>query len=127
MDGKRQDLRGRCRRHLCHQGRRDPQLQGDRRFTFDTSRCPPQFPLHPREPIVTLASARYSTRPPCSVEKRSLYREGRRQLAKSGVAVEKLPLLKKLSQPRDRKCPPKSRTSFIGHPSAMKFLRTSRV
>jgi hypothetical protein len=30
--------------------------------------------------------------------------------------------LKKLSQPRDRKCPPKSRTSFIGHPSAMKFL-----
>jgi hypothetical protein len=30
--------------------------------------------------------------------------------------------LKKLAQPRDRKCPPKSRTSFIGHPSAMKFL-----
>src|SRR6266446_6630807 len=70
MDCERQDVRGRCRRHLCHQGRRDPQLQGDRRFTFGTSRCPPQFPLHPREPIVTLASARYSTTPSCSVEKK---------------------------------------------------------
>src|ERR1700756_5026345 len=46
---------------------------------------------------------------------------------KTGVAVEKPPLLKKLHQPRGRKCPPKSRTSFIGHPSAMKFLRTSSV
>jgi hypothetical protein len=45
----------------------------------------------------------------------------------SGVAVEKHPLLKKPSQSRDRKCPPKSGTSFIGHLSAMKFLRISRV
>src|SRR6266478_1060308 len=51
---------------------------------------------------------------------------GRHQLLQSGVA-EKPPLLKKLSQPRGRKGPPKSKTSFIGHPSAMKFLRTSRV
>jgi hypothetical protein len=36
------------------------------------------------------------------------------------------PLSKKLSQASDKKCPPKSRASFIGHPSAMKFLRTSR-
>jgi enamine deaminase RidA (YjgF/YER057c/UK114 family) len=42
------------------------------------------------------------------------------------VAVEKLTLLKKRFQARDRKCPPKSRMSFIGHPSAMKFLRISR-
>jgi hypothetical protein len=43
------------------------------------------------------------------------------------VAVEKPPLLKKRSRRRDRKCPPKSRTSFIGHPSAMKFLRIPSV
>ena len=49
------------------------------------------------------------------------------QLLLTGVAVEKPPLLKKLPLLRDRKCPPKSRTSFIGHPSAMKFLRTSRA
>ena len=34
------------------------------------------------------------------------------------VALEKPALLKKPSQRRDRKCPPKSRTSFIGHPGA---------
>src|SRR5580692_11248623 len=44
------------------------------------------------------------------------------QLLKNLVAVEKPPLLKKLSRRRYRKCPPKSRTSFIGHLSAMKFL-----
>src|SRR6266850_5812116 len=70
MDGERQDLRGRCRRHLCHQGRRDPQLQGDRGFTFGTSRCPPQFPLHPRKPIDTFRLGTVLTRPPCSVEKK---------------------------------------------------------
>jgi hypothetical protein len=43
------------------------------------------------------------------------------------VAVEKPPLLKKPPQPGDGKCPPKSRTSFIGHPGAVKFLRISRV
>jgi hypothetical protein len=34
--------------------------------------------------------------------------------------------LKKTPQPRGRKCPSKSATSFIGHPSAMKSLRISR-
>jgi hypothetical protein len=58
---------------------------------------------------------------------RSSLLPSRTQLLKSGVAVERPPLLKKLSRSKDRKCPPKSRTSFIGHPSAMKFLRTSRV
>jgi hypothetical protein len=46
---------------------------------------------------------------------------------KSPVAVEKPPPLKKQSRSRDRKCSPKSRMSFIGHSSAMKFPRTSRV
>src|SRR6266478_3444951 len=97
MDGERQELRGRCRRHLCHQGRRDPQLQGDRRFTFGASRCPPQFPLHPREPIVTLASARYSTRPPCSVEEGRYDREGRRRLAKSSFTLTARSVVKSYS------------------------------
>jgi len=43
------------------------------------------------------------------------------------VGVEKPPLLKKRSPPRDRKCPPKVRTSFIGHPKATKCLPSSRV
>ena len=43
------------------------------------------------------------------------------------VAVEKLPRLKKRCRRRDRKCPPKRTTSFVGHPSATKFLRISRV
>jgi hypothetical protein len=47
------------------------------------------------------------------------------RLALHPMAVEKPPLLKKRSRRRDRKCPPKSRTSFIGHPSAMLFLRIS--
>jgi hypothetical protein len=36
------------------------------------------------------------------------------------------PAMKKRSRRRDRKCSPKSRTSFLGHPSAMKFLRISQ-
>ena len=48
------------------------------------------------------------------------------RLLLSGVAVEKLPLLKKLPSPRDRKCPPKSRTSFLGHPGAILFGRILR-
>jgi hypothetical protein len=41
----------------------------------------------------------------------------------TGVGVEKNPLLKKRPSPKDRKCPPKSRTPFIGHPDAILFSR----
>jgi hypothetical protein len=47
---------GRRWRHLCNQGRRDPQLQGDRRFATDTNGRPPQSPVHPREPLIVRVS-----------------------------------------------------------------------
>jgi hypothetical protein len=47
------------------------------------------------------------------------------QLLSTGVAVEKPPLLKKPSQAGGRKCPPKSRMSFVGHPDAILFWRIS--
>ena len=63
----------------------------------------------------------------CSIDVLFLrYDQPGQTLLQSGVAVEKPPLLKKRSQPRDRKCPPKSGTSFIGPPSALKFWRISR-
>jgi hypothetical protein len=48
------------------------------------------------------------------------------QVLVTGVAVEKVAFLKKLSKFGDRKCPGDSRESFIAHPDAILFSRFSR-
>src|SRR5580704_11648896 len=58
------------------------------------------------------------------IDSKQVTRDFRRSVMACGCCP---PFLKQPSQPRDRKYPPKSRTSFIGHPSAMKFLQISRV
>jgi hypothetical protein len=49
-----------------------------------------------------------------------------RQLTLSGVAVEKLHFRQNSENLGDRKCLGKPRTSFLGHPDAILFLRISR-
>jgi hypothetical protein len=43
------------------------------------------------------------------------------------VAVEKLPFCQNSRNLGHRKCLPKRRSSFVGHPSAVLFLRISQI